>query len=73
MRIQPWSLAVVFTVIAPVCTFSQDQMLTNCRTQEAAGNFVGPDETIADGMVCKVVKPTPGTQQLVAHRIAPAR
>ena len=36
---------------------AQEPKLVNCRTLEAAGNFVGPDEVIVDDMVCQKAKP----------------
>jgi hypothetical protein len=40
----------------PGVVSAQESKLVNCRTLEAAGNFVGPDEVIVDDMVCQKVK-----------------
>jgi hypothetical protein len=45
-----------------------------CRDLASAGNFVGPDETLIDGRVCKVVKPNQiqkSTSTLVALSAPP--
>jgi hypothetical protein len=48
---------------APVLVCAQENKPTNCRTLEVAGNFVGPDEIIVNGMVCpKPAKPETGAQ-----------
>jgi hypothetical protein len=49
----------VFGLLAvlPVLASAQQPKLVNCRTLEAAGNFVGPDEVIVDDMVCQKAKP----------------
>jgi hypothetical protein len=47
--------------------------MSNRHTPESAGNFVGSDETMVNGMVCKMVKAQPAQQQIVAqHSAAPA-
>lgn len=66
MKLSPLPMLVVFALLAPSLACSQSQTLSNCHTPESSGNFVGPDETIANGMVCKVVKIQPGQQQLQA-------
>jgi len=50
-------LAVVLSALIPSLVYAQNTQFSDCRTLEAAGNNVGPDEAIVDGMVCKVVKP----------------
>jgi hypothetical protein len=45
------------TVPALVC--AQEAKLVNCRSLEAAGNFVGPDEVVVDDLVCQKVKSAP--------------
>jgi hypothetical protein len=54
---------LVFGLLAvfPALASAQDAKLVNCRTLEAAGNFVGPDEVIVDDMVCQKAKPGAGT------------
>jgi hypothetical protein len=42
--------------LVPGVVSAQESKLVNCRTLEAAGNFVGPDEVIVDDMVCQRVK-----------------
>jgi hypothetical protein len=41
----------------PALLCAQDAKVVSCRTLEAAGNFVGPDEVIVNGMVCPKTKP----------------
>jgi hypothetical protein len=41
----------------PALLCAQELKLVNCRTLEAAGNFVGPDEVIVKDMVCQKGKP----------------
>jgi hypothetical protein len=42
--------------LLPALLSAQESKLVNCRTLEAAGNFVGPDEVIVDDMVCQKMK-----------------
>jgi hypothetical protein len=72
MKLKPLTLAVVFAALTPSLVFSQSQELTNCHTPESAGNFVGSDETIVNGMVCKVSKSQPEQSQLLAQHSAPS-
>jgi hypothetical protein len=47
-------LFVMWLIAAtPALLFAQEAKLVNCRTLEAAGNFVGPDEVIDGNMVCQ--------------------
>ena len=48
-------LSLLATVPALVCP--QESKLVNCRSLEAAGNFVGPDEVVVDDLVCQKVRP----------------
>ena len=41
----------------PVLLSAQETKLVNCRTLEAAGNFVGPDEVVDGDKVCQKLKP----------------
>lgn len=41
----------------PGLAWAQEPKLVNCRTLEAAGKFVGPDEIIVDDLVCQKAKP----------------
>jgi hypothetical protein len=51
-------LLVVWLMAAtPALLCAQEAKLVNCRTLEAAGNFVGPDEVIDGNMVCQRLKP----------------
>ncbi len=50
-------LAVVFATLTPCLIYAQNQQFRDCRTLAMAGNFVGADETLVDGLVCKVGKP----------------
>ena len=47
-------LSLFATVPALVC--AQEAKLINCRSLDAAGNFVGPDEIVVDDLVCQKVK-----------------
>jgi len=72
MRVQSLPYLLVFAFLTPSPTFSQNQQMPNCHTPESAGNFVGSDETMVNGMVCKMVKTQPAQQQIVAqHAAAP--
>jgi hypothetical protein len=44
----------VALILSP--TYSQNTQFSDCRTLEAAGNNIGPDEAFVNGMVCKAVK-----------------
>jgi hypothetical protein len=54
---------VVLAAMNPLIAAAQNPPATQCRSLEAAGNFLGPDETIVDGKACKTVKVS---QQMVA-------
>jgi len=41
---------------APALVCAQEAKLINCRSLDAAGNFVGPDEVVVDDLVCQKVK-----------------
>jgi len=56
MSLKFLSLAVFAALPLLVC--AQEAKLVNCRTLEAAGNFVAPDEVIDGDRVCQ--KPKPG-------------
>lgn len=49
-------LFVGLLAVFPVFASAQEAKLVNCRTLEAAGNFVGPDEVIVDDLVCQKAK-----------------
>src|ERR1700757_2890419 len=55
MKCSPF--VVAFAALVPSLVCAQNQQFSNCRTLEAAGNFVGADEALANGLVCKVRKP----------------
>jgi len=59
-------LFLLFATV-PALASAQEAKLVNCRSLEAAGNFVGPDEVVVDDLVCQKVKS--GT----ATAAAPAR
>jgi hypothetical protein len=42
--------------LLPALAGAQETKYVNCRTLEAAGNFIGSDETLVNNMVCQVVK-----------------
>lgn len=68
MRVQSLPYLLVCAFLTPSLTFSQNQQMSNCHTLESAGNFVGADETMVNGMVCKIVKTQPVQQQIVAQQ-----
>src|SRR5271165_6650506 len=70
MQTRPWFLGFFLATLAPSLVYSQSQTFTNCHTPEASGNFVGSDETIVNGMVCKVVTTQPAQQQMAVNRPA---
>jgi hypothetical protein len=49
--------AVVLAALIPSQVYAQNAQFPDCRTLEAAGNNIGPDEALVNGMVCKAVKP----------------
>jgi hypothetical protein len=53
----PRLLRVCLFAAMPAVLSAQEAKLVNCRTLEAAGNFVGPDEVIDGNMVCQKLKP----------------
>ena len=48
--------AAVLVALIPSPTYAQNTQFSDCRTLEAAGNNIGPDEAFVNGMVCKAVK-----------------
>lgn len=72
MKFQPLLLVVSFAVSSPALVFSQNTQPANCHTPESSGNFVGSDETIINGMVCKMAKTQTNQQQVAAQQSAPA-
>jgi hypothetical protein len=61
MKFKPSLLLLL--AMNPAIALAQNAQVGQCRTLEAAGNFLGPDETIVDGKACKTVKVN---QQMVA-------
>jgi hypothetical protein len=53
-----WMFAAC-TALVPTIVCGQGLQVKDCRTLADAGNFLGPDEVMADGLVCKIVKPKP--------------
>jgi hypothetical protein len=47
------------TALLPTMVSGQGLEVKDCRTLADAGNFLGPDEVMADGLVCKIGKPKP--------------
>jgi len=68
MRVQSLPYLLVFVSLTPSLAFSQNQQMANCHTPESAGNFVGSDETMVNGMVCKMAKTQPAQSQIVAQQ-----
>jgi len=52
-------IMVACTALLPAMVSAQSLQVKDCRTLEVAGNFIGPDEVMANGLVCKVVKANP--------------
>lgn len=52
-----FAVVVTFAALAPSLVYSQNQPFSDCRTLENAQNFVGSDEVLVNGLVCKVGKP----------------
>jgi hypothetical protein len=48
--------AVVLVALIPSPTYAQNTQFSDCRTLEAAGNNIGSDEALVNGMVCRAVK-----------------
>jgi hypothetical protein len=71
MRIQSLPYLLAFAFLTPSLTFSQNQQMSNCHTPESAGNFVGSDETMVNGLVCKTVRTQPAQPQIVAQQSTP--
>lgn len=67
MRFRP--LLVVLVAMNPLIALAQNPPATECHTLESTGNFLGPDETIVNGLACKTVKA--GQQMLASSQ--PAR
>lgn len=55
MKYLPFVLALA--ALVPSLVYAQNQQISDCRSIEAAGNFVGADEAVVNGLVCKVKKP----------------
>jgi hypothetical protein len=72
MKFQPLLLVVAFTVSSPTFVASQNVQPANCHTPESSGNFIGSDETIVNGMVCKMAQSQTTQRQVVAQPSAPA-
>ncbi len=59
-------LLAILLPLAAVASVAQDNsntILTQCRDLADAGNFVGPDEVLVNGKVCKVQKTAPAKMQ----------
>ena len=50
-------LLVALATLTPSLVCAQNQQFSDCRTLAMAGNFVGADEAVVDGLVCNVGKP----------------
>jgi hypothetical protein len=50
-------LIVCIVVLIPSPIHAQNPQFVNCRTLEDTGRFIGSDEILVDGLVCKVAKP----------------
>jgi hypothetical protein len=47
---------LALAVLIPALVRAQESRLVNCRTLEAAGNFIASDEVLVNDMVCQKVK-----------------
>ena len=59
-------LLAILLPLATVASVAQDNsntILTQCRDLADAANFVGPDEVLVNGKVCKVQKTAPAKMQ----------
>jgi hypothetical protein len=54
MKFRLFAFALV--AVLPALLRAQETKLVNCRTLEAAGNFIGPDEVLDNNLVCQKVK-----------------
>jgi|SRR5215469_289164 len=68
MKFQRLPLIATFVALTPAVALSQSPQVTNCHTPESSGNFVGADETISNGMICKVVSNQAAPQQVASHQ-----
>jgi enoyl-CoA hydratase/carnithine racemase len=50
-------LVVALLTLTPCLVYAQNQQFSDCRTLEMAGKFIGADEALVDGLVCRVGKP----------------
>jgi hypothetical protein len=50
------AFVVAVAALVPSRVYSQDQQFSDCRSLKLAGNFVGTDEALVNGLVCKVGK-----------------
>jgi hypothetical protein len=48
---------VAFAALIPALVYAQNQQFSDCHTLGAAGNFIGADEALVNGLVCKVRQP----------------
>ena len=48
---------VALAAMVPSLIYAQNQQFSDCHTLEVAGNFVGSDEALVNGLVCKVRNP----------------
>lgn len=67
MNIRLLFLGILVVALTPSLVCSQNQTFTNCHSPGSSGNFVGPDETIVNGMVCKVVTTQPSQPAMAAN------
>jgi hypothetical protein len=70
MYMRPILLGLLLAALIPSLAHSQTQQFTNCHTLESSGNFAGPDETIVNGMVCKVVTTQTAQQEVASNNSA---
>lgn len=60
-----------FSTLLPVLVAAQTPQVKDCKTLEAAGNYIGADEELVDGKVCKVVKAKPAVTNAAPGEAVP--
>jgi hypothetical protein len=59
------------STLLPVLVAAQTPQVKDCKTLEAAGNYIGADEEFVDGKVCKVVKAKPAVTNAAPGEAVP--
>lgn len=72
MRRTTFPIAVFLTVGTLSLAQEKTADPSQCRSLADAGNFVGPDEVLVNGMVCKVLKTTPSRAPVKDEKAPPS-